>query len=201
MKSTCFKREVLFAHANRMLHEQEQACVAAHLAVCTACRAEAAAYQKLETVLGEWKPVEPSPWFDAQARARIESSGARRPWRAWQISGWKRWAAVVAVVALAVTAGLVALRAYRPGRSARTIAVSTKAHAGPQAGRPAAEVTATAAPSALAQGTTAQAAAPAESASQEMDLYENLKVLENYDMLANFKVLSELPQASDKTND
>lgn len=204
MKTTCFKREVLFAYANRMLHEREQSRVEAHLSVCAACRAAAAGYQKLGAVLGEWKPAEPSPWFDAQARARIESSSGSRPWRAWQMSGWRRWAAVAAIFALAVTTGLVALRSYRrggQGRSARTMAVSTEAHATPPAAPPAAEASATPAPGALAPGTAAQAAAPAESASQEMNLYENLKVLENYDMLANFKVLSEMPQASDKSND
>lgn len=200
MKTTCFKREMLFAYANRMLHEREQARVEAHLEVCAACRTAMASYQKLNATLGEWKPAEPSAWFDAHARARIESGAASRAWPAWHMAGWRRWAGVAAIVALAVITSLVALRAFKPNHSPAPVTVATAAHATAPAAA-AAEASATPAPSALAPGATGQTATPAESASQEMDLYENLKVLENYDMLANFKVLSELPQASDKSND
>lgn len=199
MKTSCFKRAVLFAYANRMLHEGERAGVEAHLGVCVACRTAVAGYQKLDAVLGEWKPAEPSAWFDARARARIESSSDLPAWHTWQFSGWKRWAGVAAIVAVGVIASLVAFRAYRPDRSAATVTVATAAHALPAAPL---EASAPPAPRAIAPSTTARTTvAPAESASQEMDLYENLKVLENFDMLANFKVLSELPQVSDKSND
>lgn len=199
MKTSCFKREVLFAYANRMLHERERAGVEAHIGVCAACRTAVAGYQKLDAVLGEWKPAEPSAWFDAHARARIESSDALPAWHAWQFSGWKRWAGVAAIVALAIIASLVAFHTFRQRNSSATVTVATAAHTAPAVQL---EASAPPAPCDIKPSTTAHATvAPAESASQEMDLYENLKVLENYDMLANFKVLSELPQVSDKSND
>jgi anti-sigma factor RsiW len=186
----CVEREQLFAFAHRMLDPQEESRVSAHLASCAACRDAVSDYQRLHEVLDEWKPVTPSPWFDARARARVRSQASARPAVSLWSLAWARWATVMAVVALVAVSSIWLLR----GRATRTESPAR---------------TATAAASSPAQPARSQAAPGSEGATvgqqqavkQEMDLYKNLPVLENYDMLANFDVLSELPQAEDKSSD
>ncbi|MGH9378622.1 MAG: zf-HC2 domain-containing protein [Terriglobia bacterium] len=200
----CVDKEQLFAYSGRMLDPREETRVKTHLSVCASCRDLLAGFEKLDSVLGEWKPVEPSPWFDARTRARVASDAAARPRIFLPGFGWKRWAGVAAAAVLVVVASVVALRpshSARPG-SAAPVEIAAKTSANPTSAmaaqtrpaEPSAEATAEVGPE---EATVAQS----QPASQEMDLYQNLKVLENYDMLANFDVLSELPQASGKTND
>lgn len=218
----CLEREQIFAYAHHMLSADEAARVENHLASCAGCREVAGGFEKLDAVLGEWKPVEPSPWFDARARARITAQAAR-PWRYLPHLGRRGWSAVAAAAVLAIVIGVAALR---PPRSARSVPgaeatmagarTSVKSPAAPTVapaspGRSAGEQTPAANPSgemANASTESAQAAdggtatvAQAQPASQEINLYKNLNVLENYDMLANFDVLSELPQAGGGSSD
>ncbi|MDE3181048.1 MAG: zf-HC2 domain-containing protein [Acidobacteriota bacterium] len=196
---SCLKKEQIFAYSSNMLGPGERSRAEAHLLLCPSCRKILAGYETLGSVLGEWKPAQPSPWFDARVRARIASAVKTRPWYSITGFGWKQWTAAAAVAILAVGTSFIVLR--RPadsGRIAPTAKIASntvpEAKSLPQTG-PARKT--------QAAMTEPAAAAPAaiESASQEMDLYEHLKVLENFDMLANFDVLSELPQASDKTSD
>ncbi|MGH9345223.1 MAG: zf-HC2 domain-containing protein [Terriglobia bacterium] len=194
---TCFEKEQLFAYAHHMLQGGEAGRVEKHLASCAECRKITDAFKKLDVVLGEWKPVEPSPWFDAHARARIAAEA--RPRRLLPRLSWRAWSGVAAVAVLAIVAGVAALRPPRSTHKApmmETAAVKTavKPSAASGAPRPAAleQTAGTGETSAIAQS---------QPANQEIDLYKNLNVLENYDMLANFDVLSEIPQAGGSASD
>ncbi|MGH9406324.1 MAG: zf-HC2 domain-containing protein [Terriglobia bacterium] len=191
MKAPCFDPERLFAYANHMLGAREEAAVKTHLHSCGACREIAASFDRVNQVLDEWKPAEPSPWFDARTRARI-AAGAGALRRVPLFSG-KVWAGLAAAVAVAVVAA--SLTVWRPSHSASShIAASLLvATVHRPATAPVATIRNAAAPSKIARRP--------DTASQEIALYENLNVLENYDMLANFDVLSELPQARDKATD
>lgn len=196
---SCMKKEQIFAYSSNMLGPGERSKAEAHLLQCPSCRKVLAGYETLGSALGEWKSAEPSPWFDARVRARIASAVKTHPWYSITGFGWKRWTAVAAIAILAVgTSFIVLRRSTDSGRSAPAAKIVSntlpEAQSLPQPA-PAQET--------QAAVTRPAAVAPAaiESASQEMDLYEHLRVLENFDMLANFDVLSELPQASDKTSD
>ncbi|MGH9468838.1 MAG: hypothetical protein ACRD1N_00685 [Terriglobia bacterium] len=186
-RQPCIEKEKLFAYALHLLEGGQQRKTRAHVEQCAACRKAVAEYQELHQALGEWKPAEPSPWFDARARARLRTraASASAGWPVWAL--WRRWVAVAAVAAVIAVGGI---RVFR-GRSTRTVARVEAKAASPA---PAQVVTASA-------KQVSAAAAPATAAGQELDLYRNLHVLENYDMLANFDVLSELPHPNAKVND
>lgn len=189
-QSGCIERELLLAYSNHMLESREEERVRAHLETCGACQEVVADYEKLGQVLDEWKPVEPSPWFDARARARIASLAPARP--ALSLPGL-RWIALVACAVLITLSGFWAFRgrhhAQLPAAPQET-AVKTPAPAPP---RPSS--------GAAASGSETASVAQQQAVNQELDLYKNLPVLENYEMLANFDVLSELPQAGGDSND
>jgi anti-sigma factor RsiW len=188
--NACMGREQLFAYAHRMLDPQEESRVNAHLARCAECRESVSDYRRLNEVLDEWKPVTPSPWFDARARARVRSqASARSAFSLWGLA-WARWTAVMTAAALVAVSSIWLLRgrATRYESPARTATTAASAPAQP-------------ARSQSVPGTEGPAVAQQRAVKQEMDLYNNLPVLENYDMLANFDVLSELPQAEDKSSD
>lgn len=189
-QSGCIEKEQLLAYSSRMLESREEERVRAHLETCVACQEVVAGYEKLNQVLDEWKPVEPSPWFDARARARIASHAPARP--AFSLSGL-RWAALVACAVLITLSGFWAFRArnhaQRPVEPQQT-AVKAPAPAPP---RPSSGT--------AVSGSETASVAQQQAVRQEMDLYKNLPVLENYEMLANFDVLSELPQAGGDSND
>ncbi|MGH9449882.1 MAG: anti-sigma factor family protein [Terriglobia bacterium] len=197
----CVKQERLFAYSSHTLDSREEAQVRAHLNSCASCRGVVARYANLDTVLEEWKPVEPSPWFDARARGRVASAAVARPRLSWTSFGLRTWTGVAAAVVLVVVTSVIALHPSRPARpgSVVPVKVTTASSLRTATAIPAP----TPAPSIAAEAGAAGESTVAQSqpASQEMDLYRNLKLLENYDMLANFDVLSELPQASGKTND
>lgn len=214
MIAACFDKEQIFAYAHHMLPAEDAVRVEQHLAACPACREAAAGYERLNSVLDEWKPVEPSPWFDARARARIAAQS--RPWRYLPHLGWQGWSAVAAAAVVAIVVSVAMLRPSRSAHSVRN-AETTMASSQTPAKSPAASIAAPTTQSSAAGETSeaanastesAQAAdggtatvAQAQPANQEINLYKNLNVLENYDMLANFDVLSELPQASGGSSD
>lgn len=200
---TCVEREQLFAYVHYMLHEDDAGRVEAHLASCAECHKIADGFQKLDSVLGEWKPAEPSPWFDARARARIAAEAQSRRFLA-RLS-WRAWSGVAAVAVLAIVASVAALRPPRrahgvPMTETAAVTAVVKPSATPATTHPAAAETAEAGGRNAQAGETTTVA-QSQPATQEIDLYKNLNVLENYDMLANFDVLSELPQAGSSTSD
>ena len=57
-----------------------------HLTECSECRNLAEAQNTVWEMLDRWKPVEPSPDFDARLYARIARERAEPAWRQW----WRR---------------------------------------------------------------------------------------------------------------
>ncbi|HEX5483432.1 MAG TPA: zf-HC2 domain-containing protein [Terriglobia bacterium] len=189
-QSGCIEREQLLAYSNHMLEPREEERVRVHLETCGKCRETVAGYEKLSEVLDEWKPVEPSPWFDARARARIASRAPARP--VFSLPG-VRWVALVACAVLIALSGFWALRArnhvQRPAARQEAAAKAPAfSHSHPST-------------VAAASGSETSSVAQQRAVNQELDLYKNLPVLENYEMLANFDVLSELPQPRGDSND
>ncbi|HEV2498056.1 MAG TPA: zf-HC2 domain-containing protein [Terriglobia bacterium] len=200
---TCVEKEQIFAYVSHMLQEGEAGRVEAHLAFCAECHKIADGFQRLDSVLGEWKPAEPSPWFDARARARIVAEARSRSFFA-RLS-WRAWSGVAAVAVLAIAVSVATLRPPRrahgvPMTETAAVTPVVKPSAAPATTHPAAAETAEADGKNVQAG-EATTVAQSQPATQEIDLYKNLNVLENYDMLANFDVLSELPQAGSSTSD
>lgn len=167
----CLKPEEVFAYAQHLLEAREEAAARAHLAECAACRSLLDQYERLDRVLGEWEPVEPSASFDArlaEAVRRAEVARARR----WLVGPESQgWLAPACLLALVAVASVVFVRSTRRAAPLPERSLATNlAPAGP--GRP--------------------AAPSADTADDELNLYKDLPVLENYDLLAEFDVLSEL---------
>ncbi len=178
----CMEREKLFAYRHQWLDGREEGGVRAHLAECGRCRAALDEYRRLDSVLEEWKAVEPRPGFDARLRAAVERSATAPASSLWGLRwgplggfGSLRWLAPALALAMAVVVSVVALR-LRPSRPTPGSAVTQVA----QPGAP-----------------TAGVGAPSEAdAEEELRLYKNLSILEDYDMLSDFDVLSELPKSA-----
>lgn len=170
-RGKCPEREKLFSYSHKMLERNEELEVRAHLAQCRICDQEINEFREIDSVLGEWKPAEPSPYFDARLKARVASAGAEHSGLA--IFGLRRaqLLAPVFAVLLVVAATFIVFRA-RSGYNARPPVPS------------------------VAQ----TANTPAVKVEDELTLYENLPVLEDedYDMLAQFDILSEVPHGAKK---
>ncbi len=165
----CPDRELIFAYAHRMLAPGEEAEVCRHLETCAACREAANEYSRLDSVLDEWKPSEPSPAFDSRVRWALVNSEAR----ALIGRGWVP-ALVPAMILLVILVGVLAIRNHGAKPTASAVpAVATTA-------------TQPAAPAALET--------PDQQAESELTMYQNLSLLEDYDMLREFDVLSEMPK-------
>lgn len=172
------ERQQLFALAERLLAAPEARKVAAHVAACAGCRAIIESYHKVDSALDAWKPLEPSPWFDARMRAALRTAEpARRPRTLFGLE-WSRVLSPALAAMLVVVAGTVILRdRLRPGsRAGEKVAAVQVPHGNPAA-------------PAQAQGDPRT-----QSARQELKMYENLGVLEDYDMLANIEGISEPTQ-------
>lgn len=166
-RAKCLNDEQIFAYAQRLLEPGEEEKARSHVEQCSVCGQAALRYQTLDAVLDEWKPVEPSDWFDARVRAAVASNPSAQ-------SGFTffglRWAQVLApacLVMLLVAGSLIVLR-RRP------------AHL----------------PQPATQQIAQPASATSVQVEDELTLYENLPVLEDqdYEMLSNFDVLSKLPR-------
>ncbi len=174
------EREKIFGFVHQMLEPADAAEVHHHLDECDECRRMAEGFQKLDTVLTEWKSVEPSAWFDARLRQAIAQPGAISAWRMfWSFPATR--ALATAIVAVFVIGGSLMIYRFRQAEKAREVTHVALTRPTPTA-EPAPVVPETATEQALA-------------AEEELKMYENLPVLENYDLLTNFDVLSELPQA------
>lgn len=172
----CVDREKIFAYTHRMLAPDEEAEVGRHLEACDACRPVAAGYRRLDALLDEWKPAEPSPAFDGRLRSVLSAAGA--PPRG--LFGL-RWMPVLAP-ALTVLVFFVAVLVVRErGRETPAPAPAQSARHAPHPAPPPAEVETT-----------------DEQARSELTMYQNLLLLEDYDMLRDFDVLSELPRGGKK---
>jgi len=190
----CMDREQLFSFAHGMLDAQEDAALRAHVAECVHCRQAVEEFERLNVVLDEWKPAEPSPWFDARVRAAVAVEG-EGGWRnTLGAMQWARWLVPAAAVALLVFALLVMRQSPPPPQPvARESALPVQKTApAPEAGR----VEATHEPASVAQvqNPAAPASAPTVVRRDERNPEDDLKAFDDYDMLANFDVLSELPR-------
>ncbi|MBZ5514044.1 MAG: hypothetical protein LAN62_04220 [Acidobacteriia bacterium] len=194
----CMDRGQLFSLAHHMLDAGEETAARAHVAECTRCRQVLEEFERLDAVLGEWKPVEPSPWFDVRLRAALAVEG-EGGWRGKLAAmQWARWLVPAAVVAALVFAVVVMRQPSPPPqpvarqttpRSQRIVPAPPASQ--PEAGRGSAPATLAQKPSAPIEGIGAGSAALREK--DETTGEDDLKALEDYDMLANFDVLSELP--------
>src|SRR5215472_17068413 len=179
MKSTCLKREDIFALSQGMLTEREANDAQAHLEGCANCRNVFEGYLRLDSMLEGWAPAaEPSPRFDARLRAALaapQPASASPGFRMWSLT-WTRWLALAALAAM-LGAGAVVTRHNLRSQHQRS------------------------APAPVQVAQTQRPPAVASEAAQELKMYQNLPVLEDYDMLANFDVISELPKGSSKVAD
>lgn len=186
----CVEREQLFAYVARMLEGREETMVREHLEQCARCRTAAEELRRLDAVLDEWRPAEPSPWFDTRVRAAVAAMRAkktRRPFFAWP---WEKlWVPALALLVI-IVAALAILRTRPSPQAPQPVAQKE------QPMQPAATKSPEAQPEMLAQSETPSAAQPGTatpSVEDELTLYENLGILEDYELLANFDILSELP--------
>jgi hypothetical protein len=190
----CLDQEQLSAYAHRLLEGREEETATAHVDACPRCRAALEEYARLDAVLDEWKPSEPSPWFDTRLRQALAASGTRRP-AGFLGLAWTRWVAVGAL-ALLVGVGVWAWRRAHGPAVVPPVAQRVVPQKSP-ALQPAtlAQAPTTASPSRIKQAPAKVAHAKArENASPEDDLRE----LEDYDLIANFEILSELPHGAKK---
>jgi anti-sigma factor RsiW len=203
----CCEREQLFAYRHRLLAAREEEQVRAHVAECAACRAVVEEYGKLDELLDDWRPAEPSPWFEARLRAAIASESAKPYGSRWPfIPGWARWLAPALGVALVLVASLAVWRSRRvPERPVTLPVASVPAPRAPQNSVTPAPATAPSPTPQVARLKPTPPLRPAQPAvkaeEDDLSLYENLTVLEDYDLLANFDVLSELPRGVKKVGD
>jgi anti-sigma factor RsiW len=77
----------------------------AHLRGCEVCSKELASLRSTMALLDEWTAPEPSPYFDAKLRARLQSGP--EPIRGWQrwilpLAGWKPAMAVALAAVMVV---------------------------------------------------------------------------------------------------
>lgn len=204
----CLEREQLFASAHGMLEPREEAGVRTHVADCRRCREIIEAYRKLDAALDEWKPAEPSAWFDARLRATLAVEGEGGIGRALTTLQWARWLVPAALLALVVFSIVLVRQSRRiPQPVARQEATRPVQPApAPQAEQPAQVRSQSPSARQLQPPVTAQTKSPSAAPPQttvmpeedELSLYENLQVLEDYDLLANFEILSELPGGGKK---
>ena len=177
---TCRERENLFLLIHQMLGPDESERMRRHLANCAECARAVDEYGKLDSALDNWVAAEPSPWFDARVRARIEASARKKSW----FSGFGRLRALAAGVA-AIVMIMAAVVVFNHQKVAEiNQPLSSKQQ-----------------PAAISAGprspaTTAAARKPLPP-EEQLKMDENLSVLEDYDVVANFDALSELPQASE----
>jgi anti-sigma factor RsiW len=176
---SCGERENVFLLLQEMLEPDEGERVRRHLANCAECARAAEEYRRLDSALDDWAVEEPSPWFDARVRARVEANARKKSWPfgfgRMRVLAAGAAAVVVIMVALVVFNHQKVAEINQPPSSQQSASIS----AGPQASSK--------------TGTVRKPLPPEE----QLKMDENLSVLEDYDVVANFDALSELPQASE----
>ncbi len=191
---TCLNREQLFAYAHRLAEGREEETARAHVETCAQCRAALAEYRQLDALLDEWKPAEPSPWFDARVRQAVASTN---PGTGLFAAAWMRWAAVGALAVLVAVGVWAWRRAYRTAEGNPPVAheVVPQKNLEPEPvnvaqSKPAAQPLPEAQPQ-------AKQLVPANG---ELNPEDDLRALEDYDLIANFEVLSEIPRGGTKVD-
>lgn len=170
-RGECPEKEKLFSYSHRMLEQNLELEVRSHVEQCQTCAQMVMEFQEIDSVLGEWKPVEPSPFFDARLKARVASAcPGRSGFPLFGLRGAQFLAPAFAVL-LVVAATLIVLHTrsgYIPQPIMPLVIQTTKT--------------------------------PTAKVEDELTLYENLPVLEDedYDMLADFDILSEVPHGPAK---
>ncbi len=189
----CMEREQLFAYVHHLMEGREEEEVRGHLEECARCRAAVEEQEKLNALLDEWKPQEPSAWFDARVKATIAAAEPQKAARGLLNMPWAR--AVVAAVALLalIVAGLLVFRTREPNEATRPLAQKEQ----PAVQQPAETPKAPGQTVAQSQP-AATLPVQAPSVEDEITMYENLGILEDYELLAGFDVLSELPMGEKK---
>ncbi len=190
----CLNREQLFAYAHRLVEGREEENARAHLESCAQCRAALAKAGQLDALLDEWKPAEPSPWFDARVRQAVAATDPGKPFFG---AAWMRWAAVGALAVLVGVGVWVWRRAQRPVEVNPPVAHEVAPQKNPaQPPATVAQSKPTARPLPDAQAQAKQIAPP----NGELNPDDDLKALEDYDLIANFDVLSEIPRGGTKVD-
>ena len=176
----CGERENVFLLIHQMLGRDESERMRRHVTNCAECARAAEEYRKLDSALDDWVAAEPSPWFDARVRARVEANARKKSW----FLGFGRARALAAGVA-AIVVIMVAVVVFNHQKVAEINQPLTSKQ------QPAAI---SAGPQATATTAAVRKPLPPE---EQLKMDENLSVLEDYDVVANFDALSELPQASE----
>lgn len=190
----CLNREQLFACAHHLLEQREEAAVQAHVEACERCRAALAEEQQIDALLDEWKPAEPSPWFDARVRQAVASSQQVGFFGA----GWRRWAAAGALAILVGVGVWAWRRAPRPAETNPPVAREVVPQQNPAQTPPTVAQAQSAARRVPNADSQAKRLAPQPG--DELNPDDDLKALEDYDLIANFDVLSEIPRGGTKVD-
>jgi anti-sigma factor RsiW len=191
----CLERERLFGYASRLLDEPEMTQVRAHLEACPRCREIVESYAQVDAVLGEWKSVEPSAWFDARVRQAVQAQSAPSAARELWALRWVRGLALAALGVLVISGVLWFARS--PHAVSRSSTVATR-RPNPAAPAPVApeeaqlknpEVVTPRHPEKSVKPATVVNSAVAPTLDDE-----DAVTAEDDDLFANFDVLSELPK-------
>ncbi len=155
------------AYLDGKLPAAQRSAVEQHLAVCAGCRERVEGFASVMGLLGEWRGIEPSPFFQTRLAARWQAEPVSEGWwqRLWRERLTRPAAAPAFAVALAVVmvVGVVVLR-YSP--------------------------------SPLVQEPGGTSEVTLATASAEEPLYQDLPLLEDYEVLQNFEVLQVLGNTS-----
>ncbi len=191
----CLNREQLFAYAHHLLEQQEEAATRSHVEACERCRAALAEERQVDTLLEQWKPAEPSPWFDARVRQAIASVESKRS-AGFFAAAWKRWAAAGALAVLVGVGVWAWRRATRPAETNPPVAHEVVPQQNPT--QPPATVAQTQPAARPLQDAGSQVKRTAPQPGDDLNPDDDLKALEDYDLIANFDVLSEIPRGGTK---
>jgi anti-sigma factor RsiW len=164
----CWIREQLFAYASHLLEPREADSVRLHVEQCDECLRIVAEFQRLDTVLDEWKAVAPSGAFGARVRAAVASRQSHTTFFGLR---WTQVLAPVCLLVLMVTTSVIFLR-VRKAHKLNNGSTQTTQIQNASAGQAEEELT----------------------LYQNLPVLED----EDYDMLADFDVLSELPRGDNK---
>lgn len=189
----CLDRKQLFRYAHHLLNPQEVAQFRAHLGGCSRCREAVIHYERIDAVLDEWKPVEPSAGFDAGVRQAVGAQQAyRAAWSFWG-PGWARSFALVALGVFVIAGEVWLARSQRPVPNPPALGSNPSE----QVSAPISSEVAKVKPVIVAPARIKKPAKPAtelKSVSSSLGEDEDARALDDDDLVANFDILSELPK-------
>ncbi len=97
----CPDREKIFGYVQKFLSAREERSVGLHLASCAACGRIQQEYQKVDGLLGEWQPPDPTPDFSARVRQAVRALPEKTVWSLWGFEWPRVWAPSVAALIIA----------------------------------------------------------------------------------------------------